>query len=81
MAWNGLFPDIQAFKQQWGHCDVPQKYAKNQNLGLCVNQQRCQYRLLKSGNNSFISDERMAQLEYLDFNGILEKIGTYHGLE
>ena len=32
-AWNNQLLDIIKFKQQWRHCVVPQKYAKNPNLG------------------------------------------------
>merc|ERR1739838_616068 len=67
IVWNERLSDLLEFKQQWGHCNVPQKYAKNPKLGRWVGYQRSQYRLLKSGRESFISDERIAQLEKLGF--------------
>ena len=62
MAWNEQFSELMKFNQQWGHCDFPQKYAKNPKLGQWVNHWRCQYRLLKSGKKSFTSYERISQL-------------------
>ena len=46
---------------------MPQKYTKNPNIGCWVRNQRSQCRLLKSVNNSFISDERTVQLEKLGY--------------
>ena len=48
-----------------GHCDVPQKYAKYPNLGGWVRKKGQKYRLLKSGKNSRIRDERIVKLEKL----------------
>ena len=67
MAWNELFSELLEFKQEWGHCDVLLKYAKNPNLGKWVSEHRRQYRLLKSDDKSVISDERITQLEKTGF--------------
>ena len=55
------------FNQQWENFNVTQKCSKNPKLGGWVIHQRSQYRLLKSGKSSFISDEIIAQLENLGF--------------
>ena len=66
-ACNEQLSDLLQFKQQWRHCDVTQKYAKNLKLGFWERHQRSQYRLLKIGKKSSISDERISQLEKLGF--------------
>ena len=33
MTWNERLSYILEFNQQWGNCDVPQKYAKDSKLG------------------------------------------------
>ena len=55
------------FKQEWGHCDVPQKYDQRPKLSNCVSDQRIQYRPLKSGKKSFTNNDRIAQLEDVEF--------------
>ena len=76
MAWNELFSELLEFKQEWGHCDVLLKYAKNPELVLWVSTHICQYILLKSGKKYLISDEKIAQLEKLDSDGFLI-VGSY----
>ena len=65
--WNERFSELLEFKQKWGHCDVPQKYAKNRNLRKWVRKHRWKYILLNIGMKSFISDERMLKLENVGF--------------
>ena len=62
MACNGLFSGLLEFKQRSRHCGVPQKYAKNPNIGVWMRYQRSQHRLLRSGKKSFISDKKVAKL-------------------
>ena len=70
MSWDERLSELMEFKQQWGHCDILQKYAKSSKLGHWVNNQRHQYRLLKSGKKSFINNERIVQLEDVGFQWI-----------
>ena len=67
IARNEPLSDILDFKQQWGHCGVPQKYADTAKLGGWARHQRSQYRLLKSGKKSLISFEMISWLEKLGF--------------
>ena len=67
MDWNELFLDLIKFKQQWGHFDFPQKYAKNPKIEVWVSQHSTQYRLLKDGKKSSISDEKISKLGKLGF--------------
>ena len=67
IAWNERLSEITSFKQLWCHCDTPQKRSKNPKLGDWARNKRSQYRMLKSGKKSLISDEKTAQLERLGF--------------
>ena len=73
IAWNDQFSEIMKFKQHWWHCDVPQKYSKNPNLGKWTRHQIRQYRRLNSGKKYSISDEKIAQVERLEFKWNYEK--------
>ena len=68
-----MFSEIVSFKQQLGHSDETQKYAKNPKIRGWARYQRSQYRLLKSGNKSSKSDEKIAKLERLGFKWNEEK--------
>ena len=72
-TWNKHFSELQEFKQEWGHCNVPQKYEQCPKLGSWVNTQRTQYALLNKGDKSMINDERMLQLETLGFQWKVKK--------
>ena len=61
ITWNEQLSELLQFKQQWGHCDVPQKYAKDSNLSNQASQRRHQHILLNSGKKSFINNGRIAQ--------------------
>ena len=42
--WDAIVDELIKFKQQFGHCDVPQKFKENHLLGICVNQLRWYYK-------------------------------------
>ena len=69
-AWNEQFSELLEFKQDWGHCNVFDKYAQCTNLGNWLRYQRRQYRLLKSVKKSCIDNERIVQLEDVGFQWI-----------
>lgn len=41
-SWYQRLNELYEFKEQNGHCDVPQKYPPNRCLGIWVNKQRCE---------------------------------------
>eukprot|EP00984_Skeletonema_dohrnii_P027840 scaffold17533_cov113-Skeletonema_dohrnii-CCMP3373.AAC.1 len=49
-AWDRKFNELLEFKQQHGHCDVPQTYAPNPKLGLWVNKTELIQYAAKFGN-------------------------------
>ena len=69
-TWHGLeWADIRANEVQATLRELKStsKYANNPKLGGWASYQRNQYRLLKSGKKSFISDEKIELLEKLGF--------------
>eukprot|EP00985_Skeletonema_marinoi_P016979 scaffold9241_cov135-Skeletonema_marinoi.AAC.2 len=66
-AWDRKFHDLLEFKQQHGHCDVPQTYAPNPKLGVWVNKQRMEQKNREDGNISTLTDERLERLQSIGF--------------
>jgi len=71
-------PHLQAFKSQYGHCNVPQKYKKNPSLGSWLAQQRISMRKMQLESKSESTRvetqwERISRLEQL---GVVSSIGT-----
>ena len=58
------FQELQCYKAKHGHCNVP---TKSGVLGRWVGYQRNQYRYLKDGKRSQITDERVQKLELIGF--------------
>ena len=71
-TWNEHFYELLGFKQHWGHCNFPSKYAQCTKLGNWVIHQRQQYILLKSGKKYLISNKRIVQLEHVTFQWIYD---------
>eukprot|EP00980_Cylindrotheca_fusiformis_P019770 scaffold6927_cov93-Cylindrotheca_fusiformis.AAC.8 len=61
--WNDLFNLLAAFKEEHGHCRVPQHYTPNIYLSQWVKRQRY-YRKHKSG---LMSEQRIQKLDKLGF--------------
>jgi len=59
--WEALFQSLVVFKENQGHCRVPQRWSENPELGRWVSTQRGVY---KKGK---LSAERVARLEALGF--------------
>ncbi len=59
--WEALFQALVAFKENQGHCGVPDKWSENPELGRWVANQRQTFRKGK------LSEERVVRLEALGF--------------
>ncbi|KAL7523979.1 hypothetical protein ACHAXR_000388, partial [Thalassiosira sp. AJA248-18] len=59
--WDQQFKELKKFKEEKGHCIVPQGYSANRQLGIWVHNQRT---LCKKGT---ISDDRISRLEKIGF--------------
>jgi len=68
MSWQKHYNELRAYREQHGHCRVPQKYNQNNlKLGYWVMQQRRQYRLRENGKkSSFDSSSGETRIKLLD---------------
>ena len=60
--WERMFSALARFKEEHGHCDVPQGWSENPQLGKWTNRQRT---VFKRGE---LSPDRLERLEALGFN-------------
>ena len=60
---------LRQFKEEFGHCDVPQKYAKNSSLGAWCNTVRFAHKRIKNGVSTSVKlpPERIQRLEEIGF--------------
>ena len=61
------YGELKQFKLQEGHCNVPRGFSQNRSLGLWVNTQRAQYKLMNQGLSSSMTEERIHLLEDIGF--------------
>ena len=57
--WQEIFEKLVLFKYCEGHCEVPQKYDDNLSLGIWVEAQRHEYKLMKEVKISFMSADKI----------------------
>mmetsp|Transcript_20467 Transcript_20467/g.29184 ORF Transcript_20467/g.29184 Transcript_20467/m.29184 type:complete len:846 (+) Transcript_20467:121-2658(+) len=65
--WYSRLEELKMYKQQKGDCNVPHKYSPNPQLGTWVMHQRAQYRKLREGKPSPMTEERVQALEEVGF--------------
>ena len=61
------YDELIAFKQQHGHCNVPQRYEQNKPIGQWVKTPRTNCKSLRQGKPSLMTAERQAALEKIGF--------------
>lgn len=66
-TWNDQFQDLLKFRSAHGHCCVPNYCVENPPLGHWVKRQRYQYSLMKKGEQSSMTEERITALEEAGF--------------
>jgi len=61
--------ELIAFKEEFGHCNVSQRYADNPSLGQWCSQMRTAYKKVQKGikTNSKLSQDRIERLEDIGF--------------
>ena len=80
--WSERFQQLCQFKAQFGHYNVPIKYAAN--LGTWVSTQRSNYRLYQEGKPNSMTAEHIRELESVQFKWELssfswnERFGQLH---
>ena len=65
--WEDWLDELQKYKSIHGHLDVPLKYDRNPGLGAFVNNQRSEYRKLKKGEMSSMTEDKIRDLEAMGF--------------
>lgn len=72
--WNEMIEELKSFRKKYGHTEIPQEYEENPQLGRWVMNQRTFYRMNQLGIYTTLSEDRIQQLEDLDFVwGVREK--------
>jgi len=66
-AWYDRMMELKAYKCKHGDCCVPQKYEINPSLGIWVNKQRMEYKLLQDKQKSSMTPTRLEALQNLGF--------------
>jgi len=74
-AWERHFRELQAYKERFGDCNVPQRRHENQ-LGSWVNNQRVEKRKLDQGKRSWITQQRIERLDGIGFEWNPSKRGV-----
>lgn len=67
-AWSEQYQALQEYKEKYGHCNVPAKFADNKPLAVWVKCQRRQMKLYKKGAKSTMTEERTLALQALGFD-------------
>ena len=62
--WDERFQELKKYMETHGHCNVSIRHG---SLGVWVNNQRRNHRLLKEGKSSVMSEDRIHKLESIDF--------------
>jgi sulfur transfer protein SufE len=67
MQWNERYQQLLEFKDQNGHCNVPQKWKENKQLGKWCSHQRMHYHHWLEGKYSPLTEDRRLLLESIGF--------------
>ncbi|GAX24617.1 hypothetical protein FisN_21Lh282 [Fistulifera solaris] len=65
--WDQRYNELLEYKEKNGDCKVPQHYKENKALGKWVAKQREQFKLLKQGKHSFLTEDRLEKLNNVGF--------------
>lgn len=66
--WELRFCEMLEYKKEHGNCLVPQRYPKKPQLGIWVNTQRRNYKLLKEGKKTCMTKDRLDKLNQIGFS-------------
>ena len=70
--WDSTFKQLQGYRMEHSHCNVPKKY-HDQHLYNWIQDQRRQYKLFIKNNNSSMTEYRVNQLNSIGFNWSVQK--------
>lgn len=71
LSWNERFEELKRYRENNGHCDVPQIY--DTGLGTWVSAQRSQFKRYIVGKTSSMTHQRKTALDNLGFSWSLRK--------
>jgi hypothetical protein len=67
LTWYDRLKELHAFKQQYGHTNVPQKYSPNPKLGVWVNKQRMEKKCYDDHGQTSMTHEKLEALASIGF--------------
>ena len=67
MKWDQMYSRLLAFREREGHCLVPNRYKLDRSLGQWVSAQRRQYKQMRNGEDTPMTEERAKLLESVGF--------------
>jgi len=65
--WEEWMEELKKYEAEHGHVNVPLKYEKNVALGSFVNNQRSEYRRMRQGKPSSMTETKVQELEGIGF--------------
>lgn len=65
--WWEKYAQLCEYKEQYGDCNVPQRYSENLSLGLFVYNNRMMFKNLLAGEYSSLTEDRIDALEEIGF--------------
>ena len=77
VPWEERRKQLENYKNAVGHTNVPKHYKENKQLATWVSNQRSQYKLLKQGKSSHMTEERIQSLNELEFSWQYKKPGAW----
>jgi len=69
--WHQRYSELVQFKEKYGHCNVPHKYASNRRLASWVDNQRTQFKRMLTGKPSHLNTQRIEDLVKIGFEWAL----------
>ena len=73
LRWDEQFSELQNFKKEWGHCNVPTSYTKNKSLARWVIHQRTLFRRTERREKSSLTTENWKRLESIGFQWVFSR--------
>jgi len=65
--WHKRFNELVEYQKENGHCNVPQKYPPNVALGKWVHRQRHEFKKIRDGEPTFLTQNRIEALGNIGF--------------
>ena len=70
--WQRRYEELKQFRARTGHCRVPRRFTENKALGMWVDKQRREYKLLIEHKSSQMTIERAEALNEIGFEWVVK---------